>query len=94
VWTESVAVGASPEQELVDQGGNADLVVLGVGDRWSAEDTSLGGLRHAVAARTSAPTLIVRRAGKSSRRQRQEEWIVGPGRGEVTETNAADRVLP
>ena len=95
VWTESVSVGASPEQELVDRAGDADLVVLGVGDRWSAEDRSLGGLRHAVAARANAPTLIVRRGGKASRRGRQPEWIVGPARADVSRADqAADRSLP
>lgn len=94
VWTESVAVGAAPEQELVDHAGSADLVVLGVGDRWSAADRSLGGLRHAVAARANSPTLIVRRGGKSSRRQRQPEWIVGPARTEVSEAAGSERVLP
>ncbi|GAC1477441.1 MAG: cation:proton antiporter [Acidimicrobiales bacterium] len=95
VWTESVPVGASPEQELVDHADRADLVVLGVGDRWSADDRSLGGLRHAVAARANAPTLIVRRGGRSSRRQRRPEWIVGPARSALSDADqTADRILP
>lgn len=53
----------------------ADLVVLGVGDEWARNKESLGGLREAVAARTLAPILLVRRHGRTSLLRRPREWI-------------------
>src|SRR4051812_16309605 len=68
-------VQGDPGLALVEQAKQADLVVLGVGDTWIRDTGSLGGLREAVAARSTAPLIIVRRHGQS-RLRRQREWIV------------------
>ena len=84
VWT--TPMPAAPDDSggfLIERGREADLVVLGVGDDWAKDQRSLGGLRDAVAARTPAPLIIVRRHGQK-RMRRPREWIVdvrGDGNG-------------
>ena len=76
VWTTPMSVASDDTGGfLIARAKDADLVVLGVGDAWVRDKGSLGGLREAVAARTSAPLLIVRRHGQS-RLRRPKEWIV------------------
>ena len=68
-------------QELVDEAKEADLVVMGVSDQWVRNQHSMGELRDSVAARASAPVLIVRRHGQRGQRRparwfrRQREWM-------------------
>jgi Kef-type K+ transport system membrane component KefB/nucleotide-binding universal stress UspA family protein len=76
VWTTPVPAPMDDTGSfLIDRARDADLVVLGVGDEWVRDQGSLGGLRDAVAARTTAPLVIVRRKGQS-RLRRRKEWIV------------------
>lgn len=77
VWATPVTVGAEAGEAasaLVSHARDADLVVLGVGDEWARDKRSLGGLREAVAARSSAPILLVRRHGQT-RLRKPREWI-------------------
>ena len=94
VWTIPAPVPAEePGKALVDRARGADLVVLGMGDEWVRNQDTLGGLREAVAARTSAPLLIVRRHGQKGRLRRQREWIVDTGELDLrTADVAADRL--
>ncbi|MDQ1444889.1 MAG: hypothetical protein QOI20_1353 [Acidimicrobiaceae bacterium] len=80
VWTTPVTVGAGGDagDALVEQTHDADLIVLGVGDDWAKDQRSLGGLREKVAARSTAPILLVRRHGQK-RTRRSKEWIVDTG---------------
>ena len=90
VWTiPAPAPVEEPGKALVQQARDADLVVLGVGDEWVRNKESLGGLREAVAARTSAPLLIVRRHGQRGRLRRPREWLVDSDELDLT---AADPV--
>ncbi|MDQ1396893.1 MAG: hypothetical protein QOG64_2152, partial [Acidimicrobiaceae bacterium] len=85
VWTIPAPVPADdPGGALLERAQDADLVVLGVGDEWVHNKDSLGGLREAVAARTSAPLLVVRRHGQRGRLRKQREWIVDTGELDLT----------
>jgi Kef-type K+ transport system membrane component KefB/nucleotide-binding universal stress UspA family protein len=79
VWTVPISTTGEPSAALVEQLDDADLVVLGVGDEWVRNKQSLGGLRESIAARSTAPLLIVRRHGQKGRLRRQREWIVDTG---------------
>ena len=66
---------------LVEETKEADVVVMGVSDKWVRDQHSLGELRESVAARASAPVLVVRRRGQPGQRgpsrwlRRQREWL-------------------
>ena len=79
VWTTPLPVEGDVGTALVDQAGQADLVVLGVGEQWARDKRSLGGLRGAVAARATAPVIIVRRHGQRAGLRRPRDWIVQSG---------------
>jgi Kef-type K+ transport system membrane component KefB/nucleotide-binding universal stress UspA family protein len=91
VWTTPMPVQGDPGLALVEQARHADLVVLGVGDTWIRDKGSLGGLREAVAARSTAPLIIVRRHGQS-RLRRQREWIVDVGKDDDERLDAEDPI--
>jgi len=89
VWTIPAPVPVEdPSRAVVERAKDADLVVLGVGDDWVRNQNSLGGLRDAVAARTSAPLLIVRRHGQKGRLRKPREWIVDTGEIDLTGRDA------
>ncbi len=81
VWTVSAPVAGDVPGRVVEEANEADLVVMGVSDRWVREQHSLGELRESVAARASAPVLVVRRHGQPGQRgpsrwlRRQREWL-------------------
>jgi nucleotide-binding universal stress UspA family protein len=81
VWTVAAAVAGDVTGRLVEEAREADLVVMGVSDKWVKDQHSLGGLRESVAARATAPVLIVRRQGQPGQRgpvrwlRRQREWM-------------------
>ena len=81
VWTVARPVEKDAHDELVEEAKEADLVVMGVSDQWVRNQHSLGELRDSVAARASAPVLIVRRHGQRGQRRparwfrRQREWM-------------------
>jgi nucleotide-binding universal stress UspA family protein len=85
VWVVPEAIEGDPSRALLEHARNADLVVLGVGDEWIRDKESLGGgLRQAIAARATAPLLIVRRAGqRSARLRRPKDWISGQADSDV-----------
>ena len=91
VWTVPIPLDDEPGVGLVEQARNADLVVLGVGDEWVRNKDSLGGLREAVAARATAPILIVRRHGQKGGLRKPREWIVDTG--ETTAIASKDDVI-
>jgi Kef-type K+ transport system membrane component KefB/nucleotide-binding universal stress UspA family protein len=81
VWATPVTVRGDEgdaAEAVVSASQDADLVVLGVGDEWGRNKATLGGLREAVAARSTAPILLVRRHGQK-RTRRAKEWIVDTG---------------
>jgi Kef-type K+ transport system membrane component KefB/nucleotide-binding universal stress UspA family protein len=79
VWATPVPVHDShdPGDAVVSAASEADLVVLGVGDDWGRDQESLGGLRERVAARSTAPILLVRRHGQKRGLvgRKQQDWI-------------------
>jgi nucleotide-binding universal stress UspA family protein len=81
VWTIAAPVEGDVHGRLVEEANQADLVVMGVSDEWVRDQHSLGELRDSVAARASAPLLIVRRHGQRGQRgpsrwlRRQREWM-------------------
>ena len=79
VWATPVPVHDShdPGDAVVSAASEADLVVLGVGDDWGRDQESLGGLRERVAARSTAPILLVRRHGQKRGLvgRKPREWI-------------------
>jgi len=81
VWTVAAPVAGDVTDRLVEEAREADLVVMGVSDKWVRDQHSLGELRESVTARASAPMLIVRRAGQPGQRgpsrwlRRQREWL-------------------
>ncbi|MBV8982485.1 MAG: cation:proton antiporter [Acidimicrobiia bacterium] len=81
VWTVAAPVAGDVTGKLVEEAKEADLVVLGVSDRWVKDQQSLGVLRESMAARASAPVLVVRRQGQPGQRgpsrwlRRQREWL-------------------
>jgi nucleotide-binding universal stress UspA family protein len=85
VWVVPEPIEGDPAAALLDHARRADLVVLGVGDEWVRDKQSLGGeLRQAIAARATAPLLIVRRAGqRSARLRRPKDWISGQAEADV-----------
>jgi Kef-type K+ transport system membrane component KefB/nucleotide-binding universal stress UspA family protein len=87
VWTTPIPVSGDAGDAVVEQARDADLVVLGVGDEWAKNNHSLGGLRERVAARSTAPILLVRRHGQG-RLRRGKEWIVDTGETPAGETPA------
>jgi Kef-type K+ transport system membrane component KefB/nucleotide-binding universal stress UspA family protein len=81
VWTVAAPVSGDVTGRLVEEAQEADLVVMGVSDKWVRDQDSLGELRESVAARASAPVLVVRREGQPGQRgpsrwlRRQREWL-------------------
>jgi Kef-type K+ transport system membrane component KefB/nucleotide-binding universal stress UspA family protein len=80
VWVTPVPVEGDIEAGLVEASVQADLVVLGVSDRWVNDQGSVGPMREAAAARAAGPVLIVRRHGQpGARRPRflrpKREWL-------------------
>jgi len=81
VWTVAAQVAGDVTDRVVEEAKEADLVVMGVSDKWVRDQHSLGELRESVAARTSAPVLVVRRTGQPGQRgpsrwlRRQREWL-------------------
>jgi K+:H+ antiporter len=81
VWTVAAPVDGDVGDRLHEEANEADLVVMGVSDRWVRDQHSLGELRESVAARASAPVLVVRRHGQRGQRgparwlRRQREWM-------------------
>ena len=81
VWTVAAPVVGDVPGRVVEESREADLVVMGVSDRWVKDKDSLGDLRESVAARANAPVLIVRREGQPGERgpvrwlRRQHEWM-------------------
>jgi nucleotide-binding universal stress UspA family protein len=79
VWTVAAPVDGDVSDRLIEEAKEADLVVMGVSDRWVRDQHSLGELRESVAARASAPVLIVRRHGQQRGParwlRRQREWM-------------------
>jgi hypothetical protein len=92
VWTVPVSTNDEPGAALAEHVQDADLVVLGVGDEWVRNKQSLGGLRASIAARATAPLLIVRRHGQKGRLRRQREWIVDTG--EMAAISTKNDVVP
>jgi Kef-type K+ transport system membrane component KefB/nucleotide-binding universal stress UspA family protein len=84
VWTEPLPVEGDLLAAVDRQARDADLVVLGVSDKWVEDKHSLGTLRDAVLARAAAPLLVVRRHGQRQRRLRgQREWMDEHDSGQV-----------
>jgi nucleotide-binding universal stress UspA family protein len=81
VWTVAAPVAGDVTGQLVEEAKEADLVVMGVSDKWVKDQHSLGDLRESVAARATAPVLVVRRTGQPGQRgpskwlRRQREWL-------------------
>jgi nucleotide-binding universal stress UspA family protein len=75
VWATPVVAHGDTGDALVEHAADADLVVLGMGDEWARNNWSLGGLRESVAARSTAPILLVRRHGQKKRTRRARAWI-------------------
>ena len=94
VWTVAAPVSGDVTDRLVEEAKQADLVVMGVSDKWVRDQNSLGELRESVAARASAPVLVVRRTGQPGQRgpsrwlRRQREWLEYEG-----EPSAADEAV-
>ena len=69
-------------------------MVMGVSDKWVKDQHSLGELRESVAARATAPVLVVRRTGQPGQRgpskwlRRQREWL-----DEDSEASASDEAV-
>jgi hypothetical protein len=60
VWTTASVTAGDLGDAAIEAA--ADLLVLGLGDDWAADATSLGDLHELVAARSATPVLLVRRA--------------------------------
>jgi Kef-type K+ transport system membrane component KefB len=76
VWAEPLPVEGDLLAAVENQARDADLVVLGVSDKWVDEQHTLGPLRDAVLARAAAPFLVVRRHGQRPKRlRRTREWM-------------------
>jgi Kef-type K+ transport system membrane component KefB/nucleotide-binding universal stress UspA family protein len=77
VWAAADAAEGDVTKRLLDAARSADLVVLGVGDTWAADQQTLGSLRELVAEHIPTPMLVVRRAGQQRRRfgRRDGEWM-------------------
>jgi nucleotide-binding universal stress UspA family protein len=81
VWTVAAPVAGDVPERVVEESKEADLVVMGVSDKWAKDKESLGDLRELVAARANAPVLIVRRHGQPGEKgpvrwlRRQKEWM-------------------
>ena len=76
VWVTPLPVEGDLIDALEQQARDAQLVVLGVSDKWASDKETLGDLREAMAARASSPLLVVRRHGRPTRRRRKErEWM-------------------
>ncbi|MBV8386967.1 MAG: cation:proton antiporter [Acidimicrobiia bacterium] len=96
VWTVAAPVDGDGDVtgKLVEEAKEADLVVLGVSDKWVKDQNSLGDLRESMAARASAPVLVVRRQGQPGQRgpsrwlRRQREWL-----DDDAETTAANEAV-
>ena len=94
VWTVAAPVAGDVTGRLVEEAQEADLVVMGVSDKWVRDQDSLGELRESVAARATAPVLVVRRAGQPGQRgpsrwlRRQREWL-----DEDRELSASDEAV-
>jgi Kef-type K+ transport system membrane component KefB/nucleotide-binding universal stress UspA family protein len=94
VWTVAAPVEGDVTGRLVEEAKEADLVVMGVSDKWVRNQNSLGELRETVAARASAPVLVVRRTGQPGQRgpsrwlRRQREWLDEDG-----EASASDEAV-
>jgi nucleotide-binding universal stress UspA family protein len=94
VWTVAAPVAGDVTGKLVEEAKEADLVVLGVSDKWVKDQNSLGQLRESMAARASAPVLVVRRQGQPGQRgpsrwlRRQREWL-----DEDAEPSTADEAV-
>src|SRR4051812_11683428 len=95
VWTTPLPVAGDVSAALVEQSRDADLVVLGVSDKWVQDPHSLGDLREVVAARAAAPILLVRRHGQRGARgpgrwfRRQREWMEDTGEVDITRAEQA-----
>jgi nucleotide-binding universal stress UspA family protein len=98
VWTVAAPVAGDVPDRLVEEAKEADLVVMGVSDKWVRDQHSLGELRESVAARASAPVLVVRRHGQPGQRgpsrwlRRQREWLAdgdGDGNGKRSASDEA-----
>jgi nucleotide-binding universal stress UspA family protein len=81
VWATPVPVDGDAGDAVVEASHEADLVVLSVGDDWARDKASLGGLREKVAARSSAPILLVRRHGQKRGLvgRKPKEWMIDSG---------------
>ena len=81
VWTTAAAEGEDVVGAAIEGAKQAGVVVLGVSDEWAHEKQSLGRLREAVATRSSAPILLVRRHAQPRRRWlgRGKEWMTTSG---------------
>ena len=94
VWTVAAPVAGDVTGKVVEEAKEADLVVLGVSDKWVKDQDSLGELRESMAARASAPVLVVRRQGQPGQRgpsrwlRRQREWL-----DDGAEATAADEAV-
>ncbi|MBV8161622.1 MAG: cation:proton antiporter [Acidimicrobiia bacterium] len=94
VWTVATPVSGDLTGRLVEEAREADLVIMGVSDKWVRDQDSLGELRESVAARASAPVLVVRRAGQPGKRgpsrwlRRQREWL-----DEESQPSASDEAV-
>jgi Kef-type K+ transport system membrane component KefB/nucleotide-binding universal stress UspA family protein len=88
VWATPVTVAGDAGESVVSHAKDADLVVLGVGDDWARDKRSLGGLREMIAARSTAPILLVRRHGQK-RLSRSKEWLVDTGETAVVDLRDA-----
>jgi Kef-type K+ transport system membrane component KefB len=76
VWAEPLPVEGDLLAAVERQASDADLVVLGVSDKWVDEQHTLGPHRDAVLARAAAPFLVVRRHGQRPKRlRRTREWM-------------------
>jgi len=72
--------------------------VLGIGDDWSRDQQTLGGLREAVAARSTAPILLVRGHGQRRRfaTRKAKGWLADTGETDAlaARTATAEGELP
>jgi nucleotide-binding universal stress UspA family protein len=99
VWTVAAPVVGDVPDCLVEEAKEADLVVMGVSDKWVRDQHSLGELRESVAARASAPVLVVRRHGQPGQRgparwlRRQHEWLADDDDGTRSASDEAVHVL-
>jgi Kef-type K+ transport system membrane component KefB/nucleotide-binding universal stress UspA family protein len=94
VTTTPLPVTGDVTDALVERARDADLIVLGVSDRWGRDQHSLGALREAIAARAPVPVLVVRRHGQPGQRRparwlrRHREWMDDTGEHELVGAQA------